>query len=210
MVVHAVCSTSAALQDGPLELLLRMAANLRPRTVWEGEERAPTWSLRAVMAVTRSICRRRREGCLHRRSSSYRTSWGGWSPSARSRSPGHPAPDQTPGEKAVGTVGSTKHKGSRGNTSSTQSSSQSPRGYRQPHFLPFPEVQPAAALLSAFHSQGIGKLRRASFISFLLGQQGPSPQHHGYLYSPHRHAPDTNPLRCSHGSSATSGLGRSE
>lgn len=60
-----------------------------------------TWNLRAVMDVTHSTCRKQREGYLHRRNSSCTTSWDGSSPSALSQSPGHPALDQTPGEKMV-------------------------------------------------------------------------------------------------------------
>lgn len=54
-----------------------------------------------MMDVTHSTCRKQREGYLHTRNSSCRTSWDGLSLSALSQSPEHPALDQTPGEKAV-------------------------------------------------------------------------------------------------------------
>lgn len=55
-----------------------------------------TLSLQAEMVERRSTCMMQKGGCLHRMSSSCMTSWGGWSPSAPSQSPEHPAPDQTP------------------------------------------------------------------------------------------------------------------
>ena len=69
------------------------------RILGESRKEVLTWSQRAAMAWTRSTCRQRTAECRHTSCSSCRTYAGGSSPSGPSRSPGHPAPGQTPASK---------------------------------------------------------------------------------------------------------------
>lgn len=92
--------TNPGCPRGPEALDDRLSSSALQQDQEEGKGKL-TWNLPARMDVTHSTCKKQREGYLHTRNSSCRTSWDGLSPSALSQSPEHPALDQTPGEKAV-------------------------------------------------------------------------------------------------------------